>query len=221
MNEHASWPTNQDWLVWDLMEEGGGMELNVTIASDPYAESLNLVIASGDLPDLIHIPNYATGNRYGEQGALVNLLDYVDQMPHFAAWMEQYPEETRRALSHDGKMYVTPNHGIGETNRMLWMYRQDLFEEHELDIPDNWDELYDVLKQLKEIYPDSAPFSFRNGTDALRNFAANFGTNHTYYYDEGTDEWRYGPSEDNYREMIEYFNQFYEEGLIPKDFFIP
>ncbi|WP_066190959.1 MULTISPECIES: extracellular solute-binding protein [Gracilibacillus] len=217
-NEHPSWPTNEEWLVWELMEEGGKMEMDITIAADPYDESLNLVIASGELPDLIGMPNYTIGNRYGAQGALVNLLDHIDEMPHLQEWMDQFPEAARAALSHDGKMYVSPNHGIGETNRMLWLYRQDIFEEHGLEVPGNWEELHSVLQELKEIYPESYPLGFRNGIDKIRNFAANFGTDWEYYYDEQNEEWRYGPIEDNYRELVEYLHTFYQEDLIPSDF---
>ena len=174
-NEHASWPTNEDWLVWDIMEDGGNMNLDLTIAAEPYDESLNLVIASGDLPDLFRMPSYAVANRYGSQGALVNLLDHIDKMPNLQAWMEQYPDESRATLSHDGKMYMAPNEGIGETNRMLWLYRKDIFDALGLETPENWDELYTVLTALKEAYPDSYPLGFRNGTDKIRNFAPNFG----------------------------------------------
>ncbi|MFS0611998.1 extracellular solute-binding protein [Lederbergia ruris] len=217
-NEHPSWPTNKDWLIWDLMEDGGNMNMDITIAAEPYNESLNLVIASGDLPDLIGMPDYATGNKYGSQGALVNLLDHIKDMPNLQAWMDQFPDAARAALSHDGKMYVSPNIGIGETNRMIWLYRKDIFEEHDLEIPNNWDELHTVLQELKKIYPESYPLGFRNGTDKIRNFATNFETDWNYYYDNKKDEWSYGPVEDNYLVMIEYLNKFYKEGLIPPDF---
>ncbi|WP_066190965.1 MULTISPECIES: extracellular solute-binding protein [Gracilibacillus] len=216
-NEHPSWPTDADWMVFDLMEEGGNMDIDLTIAADPYDESLNLVVASGDLPDLIRTTS-STANSYGEDGALVDLLEYIDDMPHLQAWMEEFPEEARAVLSHDGKMFMTPNEGMGETNRMLYMYRQDIFEENGLEVPQNWDELYTVLQELKSIYPDSYPLGFRNGADKLESFAPNFGTSYSYYYDEVQDEWRYGPIEDNFRALVEYFNKFYSEGLIPSDF---
>jgi putative aldouronate transport system substrate-binding protein len=217
VNEHPSWPTNKDWLVWEQMEKGGNINLDVTIGAEPYPETVNLTIASGDLPDLIQTPNYMVGNKYGQQGAFVNILDYLDQMPNLKAWMADFPEDARRALSADGKMFVTPNKGIGETNRMLWLYREDIFKKHGLEIPQNWDELYSVSKELKELYPDSYPFGFRNGTGKIRNLAPNFGTNWDYYYDHDNNDWKYGPIEDNYKVMLEYLNKFYKEGLIPPD----
>lgn len=113
---------------------------------------------------------------------------------------------------------IAPNFGIGETNRMLWLYRQDVFEEHGLAIPTTYDELYEVSKELKSIYPDSYPFAFRGGLPKLRNLAPNFETNFEYYYNWDAEEWRFGPIEDNYKVMIEYLNTFYKERLIPQDF---
>lgn len=217
-NEHPTWPADEDFIVWDIMEDGGNMNIELTIGSEPYEESLNLVIASGDLPDLFRMPNYQLGNQYGSEGALINYLDHIDDMPNLQKWMEMYPEETRAALSHDGKMYVAPNEGLGESDRMLWLYRQDVFDELGLETPDNWDELHTVLTALKEAYPDSYPLGFRNGTGKINNFAPNFGTAGDYYYDFDKEEWRYGPIEDNYLVLVEYLHQFYEEGLIPPDF---
>lgn len=217
-DEHPSWPWRDDMLVWDLMEDGGNMNIEYSVGPSPYDEQLNLVIASGDLPDFFSVPSYQLANQHGDDGAFVNLLDYMDQMPNLQAWSEEYPENFRAALSADGKMYATPGEGMGETNRMIWMYRQDVFEELGLEPPKDWEELHQVLTALKEEYPDSYPLGFRNGTDKIRNFAANFGVEWNYYYDFDNEEWRYGPIEDNYRALIEHLHTFYQEGLISPDF---
>ena len=52
----------------------------------------------------------------------------------------------------------------------------------------------------------------------LVNMAPAFNTNSSYYYDFEKKEWRYGPTEDNYKKMVEYMNKFYAEGLVAPDF---
>src|SRR5690606_24025725 len=106
------------------------------------------------LPDLMFMTSFTTANRYGQDGALVNILDYLDIMPNFSKWLEMYPEIKERYLAADGGMYMFPNQGFGETNRIIWLYRDDIFRKHNLQIPNTYDELYDVLKKLKELYPD-------------------------------------------------------------------
>src|SRR5690606_24059867 len=126
--------------------------------------------------------------------------------------------DTQNMLSADGKMYILPNQGIGLTNLMSYLYRKDIFDEHQLTMPNNWDELYTVLKKLKEIYPDSYPLVFRDGLVKILNIAPAFDPGLYYYYEFYKTEWRYGNVEDNYRKIIAYLGKFVAEGLIPSDF---
>ena len=216
---HPSWPYNKDWLIWDLIEEKTGVTFDVQLPSGKLEDTINLIVASGNMPDLMFMLSRQQANKYGQQGALVNILDYKDLMPNFVKWMAQYPEEAKAAVAADGKMYMFPNQGFGETNRMIWLYREDIFKKHNLTIPKTYDELYTVLKKLKEIYPDSYPFTFRFGPNLgiLLNLSPNFATDPGFYYDENTKEVRYGPIEDNYKTMISWLNKFYKEGLMPPD----
>ncbi|MDO3409968.1 extracellular solute-binding protein [Saccharibacillus sp. CPCC 101409] len=223
---NPSWPYDANWKVWEYIKEKTGVTLDVQVpAGNLLEDALSLTIASGDMPDLMWTQQKATADKFGQQGALVNILDYVDEMPNFKAWMEQHPVETQNVLSYDGKMYVFPNEGLGESNRRTWMYREDVFKELNLAPPKNWDELYDTLKKLKAAYPDSYPLTFRGGLRYFQDFGAGFGvpapveTNKASFYpDEATGEWKYAAVQDEYKEMLMYFNKFYKEGLIPKDF---
>jgi putative aldouronate transport system substrate-binding protein len=224
---NASWPYSADWSVWKYLKEKTGVTLNIQVppGNTPAQldNTLNLTVASGNMPDMMYTQNKKTADKFGQQGALVNILDYLNEMPNLKKWMAQFPIDTQNAKSADGKMYVFPNSGIGETNRMNWMYREDVFKKNGLTVPATWDELYMDLKKLKQAYPDSYPFAWRNGLQYLRNFAPAFGTGsddtaNDVYYDLDKKEWRYGPIEDNYKTMISYLNKFYKEGLIPPDF---
>jgi len=215
---HASWPYDPEWLIWDLIEEQTNATIDVEVPAGTLEETLSLTIAGGNLPDIMLMMSYAAANRYGSEGALANILDYMDLMPNFQRWAEEYPSEFQMALSADGKMYIFPNEGFGETNRMVWLYRDDIFAKHQLQVPANYDELYDVLKKLKALYPDSYPLSFRGGLQRLDNMGANFGTNNRMYYDFAAGAWLYGPIQPEFKKLIEYMHKFYEEGLIPPDF---
>lgn len=221
---NASWPYNKDWPVWKYIKEKTGVTLNIQVPPDALLDNaLNLTVASGNMPDMLYTQSKKTADKFGQQGALVNILDYVNEMPNLKKWMQQFPTDTQNAMSSDGKMYIFPNHGIGETNRMNWMYREDIFKKNGLSAPATWDELYDTLKKLKQAYPDSYPFAWRSGLQYLRNLAPAFATGsddgaNDVYYDFDKKEWRYGPIEDNFKKMITYLNKFYKEGLIPPDF---
>jgi putative aldouronate transport system substrate-binding protein len=223
---NPSWPYDANWKIWDYIKEATGVTLDIQLPSGNLLEdALSLAIASGDMPDLMWSQVKATSDKFGQQGALVNILDYVDEMPNFKAWMEQYPTETQNVLSADGKMYVFPNAGIGESNRRTWMYREDVFKKHNLTTPETWDELYETLKTLKAAYPDSYPLTVRNGLRYFMDFGAGFNVSTdveknkaSVYFDSASGEWKYAPIQDEYKAMLTYFNKFYQEELIPKDF---
>jgi putative aldouronate transport system substrate-binding protein len=219
VESHPSWPYSRDWPVWKMIEEKTGATFDVQVPSGKIDDALSLTVASGEMPDIMYTLDKKLADKYGQQGALVNILDYVDKMPNFKKWLTKYPDEAQNSLAADGKMYIFPNEGISETNRNIWMYREDLFKQHNLQIPKTYDELYTVLKKLKELYPNSYPFAFRFGANLqiMRNLSTNFVTNDDFYYDFDKKVWKYGPIEDNYKTLVTYLNKFYKEGLMPPD----
>ncbi|MBB6732418.1 extracellular solute-binding protein [Cohnella sp. CBP 2801] len=221
LDNNATFPYSKDWPIWKWIKDKTGVTLDVQTPSGKLSDSLNLAVASNAMPDLMYMPNRQESNKFGQQGALVDILKYVDEMPNLKAWMEKYPDEAKAALSADGKMYMFPNQGFGETNRMIWMYRKDVFDKEGIQVPTTYDELYQALKTLKAKYPDSYPLSIRYGQipdEMNMNMTVNFGTGEGAYYDFDKKEWRYGPIEDNYKAMVETWKKFYDDGLIPPDF---
>lgn len=217
--EHPSFPYNKDWMIWRYIEEKTGVTFDVEVVPNvSVSDWLNLAVASNSMPDMMIIPGAALANKFGAQGAFLNILDYAGEMPHFRKWMEQYPVETQAVKSADGRMFMFPNQGFGELNRVGWLFRKDIFEKHQLTPPADFDELYAVLKQLKQLYPTNYPFLFRDGVAKLQFIAPTFGTRYDMYYDEDHNEWRYGAVEEHFRRLIEYMNLFYKDGLIVPDF---
>lgn len=85
LDNNATFPYSKDWPVWNMIEEKTGVRLDVQVPSGKLADTLNLTIASNNLPDLMYMSNRNDSNKYGMQGALANILDYVDQMPNIGA----------------------------------------------------------------------------------------------------------------------------------------
>lgn len=226
---HPSWPFQEDWYVVDLVKEKTNITFDITaVDTEGFTEKLNLIMASGDLPDMIYMMSGTAVQQYGPQGAFINLLDHMDQMPNFKKWYEDNIAYALGYLSPDGALYMAPQQGVEETNRRIWMYRQDIFEELGLSVPTNEDEFYDVLLKLKEAYPDSYPLGFRsftNGLGQLNMIAPSWGTSfingedNTYLgYNYDTKEWVFGPTQDSFREMVAFYNKLYTEGLLIPNF---
>lgn len=218
IQSHPSWPYQDDWYIKEAIEERTNVKLEVNaIISSNFAEKVSLDMASGELPDLTYLVGTASAQRYGVDGAYVNVLDYINEMPNFKKWKEANEIEVMPYLAADGALYQVPNYGIGETNRRCYMYRKDIFDKHGLEVPKDEKELYDVLKKLKELYPDTYPFTFRAQLGQFAMIGPSWGTNWGVYYNTDKNEWVYAAVEDNFKEMVIYFNKLYNEGLIPPD----
>lgn len=209
-----TYPPKPDWAVWKWVKE----ETNITIEQETWTgpESLALAIASGDMPDLFTVfPGDA--QKYGPQGAFLDLSEHMDKMPNLKKFLDAKPEVAQRMTSPGGEMYHVLNDGTGAGNLMVWFYRDDVFAKHNLQPPTTWDELYETAKTLKGLYPDSYPFSFRHGVGTLHAFGPQFGVYPYMYEAPDTGKIKYGVTDPAFKVMVEYLNKFYQEKLIPQD----
>lgn len=209
-----SWPVKKDWGVWKWVKE----KTNITILQETQTgpESVALSIASGDMPDLYSVyPDEA--QKYGAQGAFLDLSKYMDKMPNVKAFLASRPDVAQRLTSPGGEKYELLNDGAGAGNMRVWFYRDDIFKKHSLNEPKTWEELYETAKKLKQLYPDSYPFVFRHGLNTLGAFGPSFGLYPTFFEEKDTGKFKYGVNDPAFKTMIEYLNKFYKEGLIPPD----
>ena len=214
--EHPTYPYNPDAYLRKKILELYNVELEVTAIQDGYYDKLNLDMASGEMTDLIYHTDYNQVIKAGHQGALIDFNKYLDKMPNFMKWAEQNKEYLTYYYSANGELFMLPNLGYGEAgNRTFWMYRKDLFDKHNLDVPKTDDEVYEVSKTLKNHYPDSHPLCNRGFLDIFGRIGVQWDTGYPMYYNNGLKKWVYGPIEDNFKEMLTFFNRMYKEGLIP------
>lgn len=226
ISSHASWPYDQNWKMWQYVKEATGAELDITAVPGAELETkVNLIMASKDqLPDLLHMFSKRVPDKHALSGAFVSILDNLDKLPNFKKWMDSTKESkeyvTQRTAG-DGKVYFFPTYGLHTINNMRsWMYRKDIFEKNGLKPPKDTNEMYEVAKKLKAIYPDSYPVSFRLGLGQFEIIGPQWKTGfevHTYY-DFQNNKWCYGATEDTMKEMILYYKKLYDEKLMPPDF---
>ncbi|MDF2717516.1 MAG: extracellular solute-binding protein, partial [Paenibacillus sp.] len=213
VGSQSNWTYAKDKPIWKAIQEKTNVEINGQVPpGDNYTEALNLTIATGNMPDLMFMGSFVTANKYGQQGALANIMDHIDQMPNFKSWLGKYPELKERYTSAEGKMFMFPNEGFGQGERIGWLYREDVFKKHNLALPNSYDELYETLKKLKQLYPDSYPFVTRGAFGTISRMAPQFDTYNDVYYDFDKKEWRYGPTEENYKKLVQFLNKLYKDG---------
>ena len=219
IQEHPSWPFNKDWTFWKDIQEATNIEFDfITSTGDAMGQKLKMLSATNDLPDLINY-NLATANELGLLGQLTKVNEYMDKMPNFQREvMNASPDAKDILTAGDGNIYFMPQVGLPKYTK-VWLYRSDIFKKHNLTPPTNTDELYNVLKELKKLYPDSTPLTSRNAmtsaiSDWFLDLTLQWDTGEMVYYNEKTGKWQFGPIEDNYKAMLQFLNKLMSEGLL-------
>jgi len=217
-----------DWKVWQYIEEATGADLDIQMVAADYETKLAMAFSAPEtIPDLIAFDYKPHIDNYAEQGGLVALEDVIDQMPNFRAFWDKVDPEEKEALfqirrSADGKTYWPSRYGFSDIIGLkTWMYREDIFEKHGLEAPETYEELYEVAKKLKELYPDSYPIGCENFFNHVaQTVGPQWKPNFEYweYYDFANDKWCYGAIEDTMLDMVKTFKRFFEEELINPTF---
>jgi len=220
----------QDWLFLKEIPKRTNVTLKLQVVPDKdFKDKRNLVLASGEAPDIILKTWPDEIKNYSNPDTLVPIEDIIDMMPNFQKRLESTNFQAEYDAFYkvgDGKHYLLPGWGKNAEQWQVLFYRADLFKKHNIAEPKTFDELAAALKVLKEAYPESAPLTNRFGEGLLLGpISRNFGTNagwslpngYTYNYD--TKEWYFAPTSDGYKEMVKYLAKLAADGLLDKEAF--
>ena len=200
------------------------------VPSDPA--KYTVLIASGDFPDMIYMPasNFKLElNQFGEQGTLVDFMKYLEggKMPNYSALMERLPGLREFSVTDQNQLFVlgsvtTWNGSIGPNYAYAYSYAEE-WAENGIPIPSTFDELFEGGKKLKEIYPDKYAFGGVWGNPQSWVFNAYHvpwspRRNSGISFDLDTNEFKFMPVTDNFRDALAWLNKAYEAGLVDPEF---
>jgi putative aldouronate transport system substrate-binding protein len=132
----------------------------IILPSDEALAKLNLMLSSGDYPDVIMgfgDISPAQLQVYGQQGIFVPLNDLIEKAgPNIKKAFELYPEARDVSTASDGNIYA-----LTEINdcyhcsmsQKLWIYKPWL-DQLGLEVPETTEAFYQVLKAFKEQDPN-------------------------------------------------------------------
>ncbi|MDF2065467.1 extracellular solute-binding protein [Bacillus sp. Cr_A10] len=238
----AKFFASQDWnklMLWDEYEKMTNIEVNwETTQIEGLAEKRNLMLASGDYPELFFASAFSKTDlvKYGQQGVFLPINDYIDEYaPNFKKILEEYPSVKQGVTMADGNIYGFPTFYDPKFESLRantpWI-RKDWLDKLGLEEPETTDELYEVLKAFKEQDPNgngqadelgwgsgygiSEFIAYLRGTYGLNKQGS---MNLNLDFKEGTEEFRFIPTTDEYKELLTFLNKLYTEGLINQDVF--
>lgn len=229
-NDNAAYPYREDWLFWSELTKLTNVTLKPTIVPmSDYEQKRSLLVSAGDAPYVIPKTYPGQESAFVTSGAILAISDYVEHMPNYQDKVSRWglEEEIERLKQQDGKYYVMP--GLHEE---VWpdytlAYRVDVLEELGLPEPTTWDELMDVYRAVREAKPDMWPLSDRFKGDCLLGLVAashgvgsGWGLGDGVVRDEpGSDTLVFGPQQEEYRAMTEWFATGIAENLIDPESF--
>jgi putative aldouronate transport system substrate-binding protein len=231
-NNHPNYPLKTDWLFWSELGKRTNIKLDpVAVPLSDYEQKRSVLIGAGDAPLIIPKTYHPAENSYVSSGAILPVSDYLDLMPNFKEKIEKWklqPEiDTLRQA--DGKFYLLP--GVHEKPWADYSLavRTDILEQLNLEIPKTWDEVYTMLKAMKQAHPALYPFSDRwskptPGGPLFGQLGAAYGAPGGWTYQHATwdadaKKYFYTGASDQYKGWVEYLAKLVSEKLMDPESF--
>lgn len=209
-----------------LMEQTGVTIEFMHPPLNQHVEQFGLIMADGNLPDVIEydwLPLYQGGPEKAiREGVILPLNDIFEQYcPNLTKYLAENPDIDRMIQTDEGNYYCFPF--IRGTEKLCVtigpMLRKDWLDELGLEVPTTIDEWHTVLTAFKEQKGATAPFTYEQNREQLRDtdpFAYAYNTTRTFYL--GSDgKVYYGAAQPEFKEYLTTMAQWYKEGLIDAD----
>lgn len=213
-------------IDWDLSPQEG------------WNQTLNLMLASGDYPDMLFNGNDNVTLQGAREGIWRPLNDLIDRYaPVIQAGFERYPTLKQSISAPDGKIYALG--GLGP-----WRFQQTgapvgqllinttWLERLDLESPETTEELYEVLVAFRDEDPnrngsaDEIPVTFlgsnmENTAHSFYPFAGMFGlATSSRLIDPQNGELVFAPTTENWKDFVRFLRRLYAEGLLDQETFI-
>ena len=223
------------WTNWIKEKVKEDLGLDVTfIPVGRWSEGQDIVnlMASGDAPDLCYTYNGDMVASFRDMGGVLNLAPYIDShLPDLKRLLGEDPAFPgndfiyRNADPQNGRIYSIPSYRVALAQRNIFI-RKDLLDRLGIPEPKTTQEFYDALVAFRDRDPGGVgrarvvPFGVNS--DA-RWGLANLVHPHIDPAMSDRDRWVYNIADRNiympgYKEGVRLMNQWYNEGLIFRDF---
>lgn len=199
--------------------------LHTAGATTTATEQFNLILTSGDFPDVFSGGDWKGGfDRYIDEEVLIDLSDMYEKFaPHIMDHLN-LSELVRKAVVTDmGRMPAIPliQHQSVPGPTAGLCFRGDWLDELGIapDSVKTYDDLREVLQTMKERYNLKYPFGFT--MDAYNSrvskvYTYGFNASPTFVYDE-TGKVTFGPMLSYYRDFLITYHDLIRDGFIDPD----
>ncbi len=217
-------PKDNYWI--NIVKEYANVDLDLEVPAYPdYNTKLNLMLSSGNLPDIVQGLTTAPGDMYkfADEGAFIDLKGYYDKSEPIKKYITDEMMELAKAPS--GKYYRIPAAWTAAPQGTAVFARYDLIEKYNGGKwPESVDEWVDFMGRLHKAEPNSVIMSNRvMGEEGLTYNALPiyywYGAlpyNSRYELDTGKAVSTFTLPE--YKAATQVMRKLYEDGILDKEF---
>ena len=213
-----------DLTVLGQLQERSGLTFDVIPGNFLDGQTdVNLLCAGGTYPDIInHADLYANGiDAAVNDEIIIDLKDHIlNEMPNLLASLKAYDTDVIKQITTDSgyiaffpELYMEPY-----VDNFALEVRRDLMEENNLEIPETYDELHDVLATLHDTTGMQLGFN-KDGFEQTLLAGFNLkpaGTMGSMIVVDG--EVRYPGVEESMYDYLQMVRDWFAEGIIYSDF---
>ncbi len=235
-NVAATLKSYNDMLCYQELEKRTGVHIDFQHISDmgttQNEEQFNLLIASGQYPDMIERQWLAAAggpSKYIKDGVIIKLNDLIDKnAPNLKKILDANPAWRKEVVTDDGTIYCFP-FLRGDIALKVFqgpIIRKDWLDKVGMSMPTTIDEWHNTLVAFKKKDPngkgDEVPFTSSLYSVPLNAFLLSYafigawGIGMEFYQDNGVV--KYGMLQPEFKEFLSVMAQWYKEGLYDVDF---
>ena len=221
---HNKYKSYQDVPFWQEAQKRTGVKLDIEgPTGGQFVESFNLMIASGDLPDVIlydwglnaHVPGGP--DKYIKEKYIIALNDVIEKWaPNLKRELSEDPEMDKAVKTDSGNYYVFPRY---EPVTSAWLgpvVRQDWLDDLGLAVPETLDDWHTMLTRFKNEKGSTSPLIYQAGNFKGSGFlSAAYGEKFGFYIED--DKVVYGAARPGWKDFLAEMQKWYAEGLIDRD----
>ena len=204
--------------------------VNFDVVAGTTGDTLNLMLASGDYPNLIYKSGFSMLDvvKYGELGVFVPLEDYIAKYaPNVTKAIEENPGLKAAVYAPDGHIYMMPywEECFHCAMSMKMWINTEWLKAVGMEMPTTTEEFEKVLVAFRDQDPngngkkDEIPLTgYPNGWNnepwdfLMNSFIYDTGAGSDYVYIDG-DQVAFAPNKPEWREGLRYVKSLYDQGL--------
>lgn len=217
-----------DRIFFENLEKRFNLDIELQIpASSAYNESLQLMIASAEYPDVVLFENH-TDKVFVDavkSGLFIPLNDYLEDCPNLMAYSYDVSWETLKVLGDDN-IYGVPRTSIARADG--YGLRKDWLDNLGMEVVEGeyitLDEFEEIMRAFTFDDPDGDGKDNTYGISAYATdgnmsplFAWTFSLNGWQEYDGEYMDLMYSRTHDNYKRALQWTHDMWEEGIVDPD----